>query len=814
MINQDELFNQLNPDQFSNDIDSSQFSDSQMIDNDFYQPPDENNFRPRFHQENLAEILDERLIQHISNDVLDAIKDDLESRSEWETILEKGITQLGLKTEEKSFPFEKASSAFSGAYRESYLNLLSLLTSIFLPPEGPVKTMVEGDTNAQIDDKGNRIEKYYNYFLTRVAREYYPDTEQALGWCIIQGSVFKKSYGDPSLNRPTSLYIKPQNFIVNYGATTLQTASRLTEIIHLTNKELKIRQGLGMYRDTDVYPIDTYLMEEDDIESKVNEIIGIDNPHYDEDKLYTIYESHVNLVIEDLDENVAPHLKGLALPYIVTIDTQSEKILSIYRNWKEGDLYAKRIDYYSHFFLIPGLGIYGWGLAHLCGGDAEAATAILRQLIDAGTLSNFPGGVRMAGMRLTDNNIRVGPTEFVEIETGGKSIQEAIMPLPYKGPDAILFNLFEKREESILKTVAASNSQLADFSPNAPVWTSMMALEQTHKVQSSIVRRLHNSFTEEFRILFRLFAEYLPDTPYPFNVPGGQSVIMKSDFIDQINVIPVSDPNLSSNVQKLIVWDSILKNAAAYPDLHNTREIIKKYYEALKVPDIDSILTPPAQDVQPLDPITEVQHAITGKAIKASIEQDHEAHIAIKSKALQDPNLQQANPNTPAILQANIQEHLAFQYLIQMQQAIGFQLPPDPNQIPPEMQNEIAMAAAQVVQQQQQQQAQEAPPDPALLSAQAMMEDVKVKAQGIEERSQSNQMKNELEMAKMQNDLQLKTVELEHKMKMEEMRLEVEKYKIEAQTAQKEKELIQKEKELLFKEQEAHLKFNSNVEII
>ncbi len=703
----------------------------------------------------------------------------LDSRSEWETMLEQGIEQLGLRTEEKDFPFQNASNVYASSFMEANLSFVATARAELLPPQGPVKISITGEVNEELEDRADRVEAWMNYFLTEIAEEYYADTEQALEWCALHGSVFKKTYFDPTLGRPTSLYIKPQNFIVNYGASALQTASRITEILMLSKRDIKIRQASGMYRKQDIKPNDEFSMDDDGIQEKVQSIVGLDKPDYDYDgdKQYILYESHCDLLIDNLKEHVDPSLDGVPLPYIVTLDAESKKILSIYRNWEEGDTYCKKDNHFTHLMFLPGLGFYGYGLAHVAGGSAKAATILLRQLIDAGMLNNFPGGLRVAGMRLKDNNIRVGPTEFIEIETGGLPIQQAVMPMPYKEPSSILYQLYEKLEGNVGRLSAAGDAPLADFNPNAPVGTTLALLEQTHKVQSSIIRRLHQAFKHEYKLLFKLFGKCLPDSPYPFNVVGGQKSIMKSDFSEQLSIVPVSDPNLSSHTHRLIVWEAILKNADAHPTLHNMREVVKKYYEALKVPDIDAILLPPPQDAQPLDPISENQNAMQGKPVKAALEQDHQSHIQVHQSMLQDPNMAQTNPQLAQTLQAHIQEHTAMQYLLQMQQQIGFEMPQDPSQIPPEMQNQIAMAAAQTIQQQQQQQQEQAPPDPALLTAQALMEDVKIKGKKVEQDAKENEMKNELERMK----LETQRAELEHKMHIDEMRMEVEKFKVEMQ---------------------------------
>jgi hypothetical protein len=757
------------------------------------------------HQENLATVLEEMQMATIAATLLDSIEDDIDSRSEWENMLKEGIEQLGLKTEKKEFPFKDASNIYSSAFMQSLLSFVATARSELLPPQGPVKISIVGNSNTQIEDQSDRVQKWMNYFLTEIAEEYYTDTEQALMWCGLYGSVFKKTYFDPVLNRPTSLFIKPQDFVVNYGASSLNTATRATEIIHLTKREIKIRQASGMYRDIMIHPQDDIMSDQSPIEEQINKISGIEPSNFEYNDEYELYECHCDLDIpgiEHKDENGED--TGIPLPYIVTLDVKSRKVLSIYRNWEENDPHYKKINHFTHLLFLTGLGFYGYGLAHIAGGSAKAATILLRQIMDAGMLSNFPGGLRTKGMRLTDNNLRVGPTEFIEVETGGLPIDQAVMMMPYKEPSATLYNLYEKLEDSVLKLAAAGDAPLADFNPNAPVGTTLALLEQSHKVQSSIIRRLHQAFRNEFKLLFKLFSKCLPDSPYPFNVVGEQTAVMRSDFSDQLNIVPVSDPNLSNSTQRLITWEAISRTANEHPELHNMREVVKKFYEALKVPDIDSILLPAPEDAKPLDPISENQNAMTGKPLKAGLDQDHDSHMAVHGQILQDPAIAQSNPQLAQTLQAHIQEHMALKYLIQMQQALQFQMPEDPSQIPPEMQNQIAMAAAQQIQQRQQQQ-QEQQPQP-IDPAAVMMKDVEVKAMGIQETAKANEAKNQLEMQKMQHNFELRQAELmqkqqemDHKNQMDRMKLEIDQYKMNMQQMQKEQELFLKEQEFMNK---------------
>ena len=751
------------------------------------------------HQENLANVLDDMQMSSISANLLDSIDDDLNSRSEWENMLKEGIEQLGLKTEKKEFPFKDASNVYSSAFMQSLLSFVASARSELLPPQGPVKISIVGNANQQINDQADRVEKWMNYFLTEIADEYYTDTEQALMWCGLYGSVFKKTYFDPSLNRPTSLYIKPQDFVVNYGASSLNTATRATEIIHLTTREIKIRQASGMYRDVSISPQDDIMSDQSPIDEQINSISGISPSNFEYNREYELYECHCDLDIRGYEhKDESGEETGIPLPYIVTIDVKSRKILSLYRNWEENDPHYKKINHFTHLLFLTGLGFYGYGLAHIAGGSAKAATILLRQIMDAGMLSNFPGGLRKKGMRLTDNNVRVGPTEFVEIDCGLDPISNAIMMMPYKEPSMTLYSLYQKLEESVLKLAASGDAPLADFNPNAPVGTTLALLEQSHKIQSSIIRRLHQAFRNEFKLLFKLFSKCLPDTPYPFNVVGEQTAVMRSDFSDQLNIVPVSDPNLSNSTQRLVTWEAINKIANEHPDLHNMREVVKKYYEALKVPDIDSILLPEKkpEEVLPMDPISENKNAMTGMPLKAGLDQDHDSHMVVHGQLLQDPQVMQSNPQLGQTLQAHIQEHMSLKYLIQMQQMLQFQMPEDPTKIPPEIQNQIAMEASKQIQQQQQQQKEQGPPPPIDPGA-VMMKDVEVKEMKAQLEAKSNEVKNQLEMTKMQHDFELrqqelmqKQMEMQHKNEIDMMKIEIERHKLNLNQSDKDREFF------------------------
>jgi hypothetical protein len=755
------------------------------------EPPMEDHRRGKFHQENLAErAIDEPTLARIAQDLWRAIEDDDESRDEWRADMAEGMELRGRKIEERSYPYQGAAGVYSNALEQSILTQSATLVSELLPPRGPAKGHVMGEENEQLAEYAEANGEMFNDYLTRVNKAFYPDFEQAVyNWIVPTGFCAFKSYKNPITNIPDVFHIDPEDFIVNTSATSLEMATRITHVLRLSYREMKLRQMNGMYVDIDITPAEYLDDDKSIIQYQQESMDGRKLSSYEFNKEYTLYECHVYLELEKYESGNMnnDNSNDIPKPYIVTIDKQSRKILSIYRNWEEEDPTFKRIEYFTTFTYIPGYGIYGVGMFHLASGNAKAATMAGRMLLDAGMLSNFPGGVRVKGMRIEDNNIRVGPTEFVEIETGGLPIQQALMPLPYREPSPILKELKDNLEDNIMKLAGASMTTLDSISPNMQVGTIMAIFESSNKAQSSITQRLHRSLGDLFEILYRIFKECIHEQPYDFSVQGKSYKVTKEYFHPNVKVIPVSDPNISSFPQRALTVETLLNTAKEFPDLHDMRAVLKRFYQVMKVQDIDEIMPKEEEDLQSIDPITENMNAMTGNPLKAFIFQDHASHKILHMSVLENPEL---DPAVAQALQAHIQEHTAFEYKIMIQQMIGVELPEDPSQLSPEEQNQIAMMAAQAVQQQQQEQAAQQPPP--LTPEQVMMEEVKVNDKKIQLESEFNMRKLDIEEKRLEVE-RMKLIQKDHS---DDKKLEVEEFKIETQAEIDEKKIALEHRKL------------------
>lgn len=721
------------------------------------------------HNENLAEKLSEGVLNRIAARLIDDIENDLISRKDWEDGLVEILKQLGIKVDKRTFPFVGASGIYSPIVMRSVVEFYTSAVPELLPIEGPVKQYIIGNVTDELQNIADRVETWVNLYFTKDAPEYYSDFKKMLLWLAVVGDTVRKTYFDPILKRPTSRFMFPQNFIVKYGTTDLETCQRMTEEIIRSKAEMSEYLQLGIYRDVDLVADDQG--DESNLKKTLDMVEGMTTPNYEENDTYTLYESHVNLDIDELRDNLTTEDDGDSeedleksnyRPYIVTIDKKNQKILSIYRNWEEGDNDFKRIDIFTNYQYMEGLGFYGFGAAHLIGGLAEGSTQLLRQTIDGQTLSNFPGGLRTKGMRAVDNNLKVGPTEFVEIDTGGQRIQDSIMLMPYKEPSPYINELRKELEAAASGVMGAANMQIADFNPNVPVGTTYALLGLLYKVQSTVVRGIRDSMTKEFRIFYRLFSKHLPDVAYEFDGPGISTQISSQDFNHNINIVPIADPHVTSEVQRLIRSQVIVDSANQAPDLHNRYEAYKMLYTSMKMPEskINELLPAP-EETKPLDPVSENQNLMMGKAAEASIDQDHASHKIIHSLILNDPN---STPEVIASVMSHIAKHSALEFMLQMQQLVGFQMPDDPTELPMNVQNQIASMVAQAITAQQQQQ-QEAAPPPPLDPALVMLEEVKVKDRGIDEKAKSDQLKAETESFKAQlnYETEMKKIELDEK---------------------------------------------------
>lgn len=698
--------------------------------------------------ENLAERLDETTLDTLANKLLEEISDDRASRAELENTWSLCIKYLGWKVEEFSNkPFNRCSAAYDDTMSTAVMNCLALLMNELFPPSGPAKSEVEGYPSKMMDDRGTRVSMFINYFLTKMDQPYYHDSYRMIMYAVIFGTAFRKVVMDPILKRPLARFIPPQNLIIDNDAPSLLEASRITQELILTRKDILIRQRDGIYL-KDTIPDNE---ENDDTLSKVNRAIkgieGVKDPQLDKKSAFRFYECHVDrdpLDIKD-DFYVSEDDENIPRPYIIEICVSTKKIASIKRNWDINDNNFKRKECFVPYIFIPGLGSYGMGLAQIMGSNAIALTDILRQQIDAGTLKNFPGGLIQKGFRIEQNDKAIGPSEFLQIDTGGAPIRDALMLMPYNEPSSVLAQLRNDLKNDTLNNAGAAQQISQMATGNTSEGTILAQIEVQNRVPSVVLRSMHNSLGFELRILKSLFGEYFNE-PYPFNVPGNSYTIMKEDFSDNINTIPVSDPNIVSTRQRIIINEMLVRIAKENPTMFDVREANKRLLESLKVDGIDKLMPEPEQ-IMPLDPITENMNIINGKGARASIEQNNEAHILVHSQLLQNPMIAQ-DQQKMAIIQAHISEHNAFMYLVQMQQAMGLQMPQAQMLQDPQVQNQIAMMAAQAAQQMmQQQQAQNPPPlDPNMV----MLKDIEQRREESLLKHEDAQLKAETEAYKAQ----------------------------------------------------------------
>lgn len=606
------------------------------------------------HNANLAEVLDDRTLGALSSDLSGKVMDDKASREDWESAIAKGLGLLGINYEERSEPFLGSSGVTHPLLSEAVTQFSAQAYKEMLPAGGPVKTQIVGTPTKQTEDQAQRVKDFMNYQILEVMEEYDQDTDQMLFYLPLTGSTFKKVYYDPTKQRAMSKFVHAEDLIVPYAASDLRTAERYTHVVRMSENDIRKMQVSGLYRDVDLSPGD-----DDDSDStirgKTDDIQGI-RPEYS-DELYTLYEVHVDLDLEGFeDRNEAGEETEIKLPYIVTMDETSGQILSIVRNYRENDPLRRKRQYFTHFKFLPGFGFYGFGLLHMIGGLSRAATSILRQLIDAGTLSNLPGGFKARGVRIRNNDEPVNPGEFRDLDAPGGDIRNAIIPLPYKEPSGTLAQLLGVVVDSGRRFAQVADAKVADVNSQAPVGTTVALIEQGSKVISSIHKRLHYAQKQEFRMLAQIFADN--PVPYPYNV--GVNVnpqIMAQDFDGRIDILPVSDPSIFSMAQRLSLAQTQLQLAQAAPQMHNLYEAYRRMYDALDIKNIDSILPPPAP-AAPTDPATENSNAMKGKALKSFPQQDHRAHIRVHAALIQSPALQ-GNPNAFMVLQGHIQDHVA-----------------------------------------------------------------------------------------------------------------------------------------------------------
>ena len=686
---------------------------------------------------NLAEYMDEGSLQELANELTGDFDSDISSRKDWIQTYVDGLELLGLKIEERAEPWEGACGVYHPILSEALVKFQSETMMSTFPAAGPVKTQIIGKETPEKKEAAERVKDDMNYQLTDVMQEYRPEHERMLWGLGLAGNAFKKIYIDPGLDRQVAMYVPAEDIVVPYGASNLEAAERITHVMRKTENELKRLQHSGFYRDVDLGTPNNVL---DEVEKKIAEKLGF---RASSDDRYKLLEMHVELDLqgyEHKDEDDKP--TGIALPYVVTIEKGSNTVLAIRRNWNPDDETYQKRQHFVHYGYIPGFGFYCFGLIHLIGAFAKSGTSMLRQLIDAGTLSNLPGGFKTRGLRIKGDDTPIAPGEFRDVDVPSGTMRDNILPLPYKEPSVVLAQLLDKVIQEGRAFASVSDMKVSDMSANAPVGTTLAILERTLKVMSAVQARIHYSMKQEFKLLKKIIADYTPDD-YSYMPVEGSPRAKKSDY-DNVEVIPVSDPNAATMAQKIVQYQAVLQLAQQSPQLYNMPLLHRQMLDVLGIKNAAK-LVPMEDDQKPQDPVTENMNVLRGKPVKAFIYQDHQAHIATHMSAMQNPKIQQIlamNPQAAqtmqAVMTAHINEHVGMEYRKQIEQMMGVTLPvtgeddedskPLPESVEIELSRLVAQASqkllAQAQAEAQQQQAQQQAQDPLI---QMQMQELQIK---------------------------------------------------------------------------------------
>ena len=701
---------------------------------------------------NLAEYLDDKQLQELSDELIGAVEADTNSRREWADTFVRGLDVLGLKYEERTEPWENACGVYSTVLAEAAIRFQAEAMSETFPAAGPVRTKILGEVSREKEDAALRVKQDMNYELTEVMTEYRPEHERMLYSLGLAGSAFKKVYFDPNLGRQVAIYIPAEDVIVPYGASNIEAAERVTHVMRKTKNEMVKLQVNGFYREVDLGEPEAF---HTDIEEKKAEEGGYS---LTDDDRYTVLEVHADLIIDDVDTEGEDDDFQIAKPYVVTIERGTGEILAIRRNWLIEDPLMLKRQHFVHYVYVPGFGFYGLGLIHIIGGYAKAGTSLIRQLVDAGTLSNLPGGLKSRGLRVKGDDTPIGPGEFRDVDVPSGSIRDNIMPLPYKEPSQTLLALLNKITEEGRRLGAISDMNISDMSANAPVGTTLALLERTLKPMAAVQARVHYAMKQEFKLLRTIIAEYAPEE-YMYVPDRGEPRARRADYA-MVEVIPVSDPNSSTMAQRVVQYQTVLQMAQATPQIYDLPQLHRQMIEVLGIKNADK-LVPTTDDMKPADPVSENMNALVGKPIKAFIYQDHAAHMATHQAFMQDPMIAQAIGQNPAAqqimasLQAHLAEHLGFMYRQQMEEKLGAPLPGPNEEMPEDMEvplsRLLAQAGQQLTQANQQQAAQQ--------QAQQKAQDPVVQMQQME--LQLKQAEQQRKAAKDQADIQLDAAKLQ-----------------------------------------------------
>ena len=698
------------------------------------------------HNDNLAEHIEEQDLEEMASNLVDDFESDRTSRKEWSRSYMKGLDLLGMKIEERTQPWEGASGVFHPLLSEAIVRFQAQAMGEIFPASGPVRTKVVGKMSKEKTAQSQRVENEMNYMLTEEMTEYRDEMEQMLFRLPLAGSAFKKVYYDPIMERPCSMFVPAEDFVVSYGASDLMSCSRYTHIMKKTENQIRELMVNGFYSDVD---LPEPHQDQSEIQEKYDEMEGNESV-YEDDERYTILEMHVDLEMPEPFNDK----DGLARPYIVTIDKSSKTILSIRKNWYENDEKKTKRQHFVHYRYLPSLGFYGTGLIHLIGGLAKSATSILRQLIDAGTLSNLPAGLKARGLRIKGDESPLMPGEFRDVDVPGGAIRDSITFIPYKEPSSVLYQLLGNIVEEGRRIGSVADVQVGNMNPQAPVGTTLALLERSMKVMSGVQARLHASLKKELRILAKCIHDFMPPD-YAYEIEGNFS--RTEDFDGRVDVIPVSDPNASTMAQRVTQYQAALQLAQQAPQLYDMGKLHRQMLEVLGIKDAADIIKLP-DDIKPNDPVTENMAIMKQEPVKAFKYQDHEAHIAVHTAAAQDPKIQQIigqSPFASAIqnaLAAHITEHVAFQYRKEIEKQLGVEMPDEEKPLPQDVEEELskltAEAAAKVLQKGQAEMAQAE----AMKKQQDPLTIIQQRELALKEAEFEH--KKQLDIAKLQSDVQ------------------------------------------------------------
>ena len=738
---------------------------------------------------NLADEVPDSVLATLAEQLSGDIDNDRNSRKDWEKAYVNGLKLMGLQIEERTEPWNGASGVFHPMITEAVVRFQSETITETFPAQGPVRTKIIGKETPEKKEAAERVQDDMNYQLTEIMQEFRPEHERMLWSLPATGSAFKKVYFDPSIGRQISLFVPAEDILLPYGTSEIQSCYRVTHVMRKTKNEIVKLQVAGFYRDVEIGDPDKAT---DEINKAKDKETGFSDVN---DDRFTLYECHVDLDLEgyeDLDKDDEP--TGIALPYVVTMIRGTNEILAIRRNWRpDDDLKIKR-NHFVHYQYIPGFGAYGFGLFHLIGGFANSATSLMRQLIDAGTLSNLPGGLKSRGLRIKGDDTPIAPGEFRDADVGSGTLRDNILPLPYKEPSQVLMALLNSVVEEGRRFAATADMKVSDMSANAPVGSTLALLERQLKVMTAVQARVHYALKQELQLLAGIIRDYTPDE-YDYTPDGEEGARAKGADYDHVDIMPVSDPNAATLSQRVVQYQAVIQLAQSAPDIYDLPKLHRGMLEVLGIKNADK-LVPLEEDMKPTDPVTENKNLLSGDPVKAFQYQDHDSHIAVHMAMIQDPTIMQLigqNPRAPMIqaaMMAHVADHVGFSYRQKIEQQLGMPLPPEDEKLPPQIElalsSMMAQAANQVLMQSQaqaaQQQAQQQAQDPVL---QMQQQELQIKMQELELKKQ----KLATDAAGDADELRLKEEEMKAKLELEGMKLAIDMEKNKAQlTAQQERE--------------------------